>query len=58
LARRRGPTRVAYASGHDSIADIVSETHQTYGGPLAVGEDIGAGGIAVYRADPLLAPRL
>jgi ribonuclease Z len=39
------------------IADIVNETRQTYEGPLAVGEDlmtfdIGASGIAVYRADP------
>jgi ribonuclease Z len=37
------------------IADIVSETRQTYQGPLVVGEDlmsfdIGASGIAVYRA--------
>jgi ribonuclease Z len=40
-----------------SIADIVNETRQTYEGPLAVGEDlmtfeIGASGIAVYRAGP------
>jgi ribonuclease Z len=39
------------------IADIVNETRQTYEGPLAVGEDlmtfdIGASGIAVYRAGP------
>lgn len=37
------------------IADIVSETRETYRGPLVVGEDlmsfdIGADGIAVYRA--------
>jgi ribonuclease Z len=40
-----------------SIADIANETRQTYEGPLAVGEDlmtfdIGARGIAVYRAGP------
>jgi ribonuclease Z len=37
------------------LADIVSETRQTYQGPLAIGEDlmtfdIGANGIAMYRA--------
>jgi ribonuclease Z len=37
------------------LADIVSETRQTYQGPLAIGEDlltldIGANGIAIYRA--------
>ena len=40
-----------------SIADIVMETRQTYQGPLIVGADlmtfdIGAGGVAVYRAAP------
>jgi ribonuclease Z len=40
-----------------SMDDIVSETRQTYQGPLVVGEDlltfdIGANGVAVYRASP------
>jgi ribonuclease Z len=40
-----------------SIEDIVIETRQTYQGPLIVGADlmtfdIGAGGVAVYRAAP------
>lgn len=39
-----------------TVTDIVDETRKTYQGPLAVGEDlmtfdIGAGGVAVYRAD-------
>jgi len=38
-----------------TIADIVGATRQTYQGPLAVGEDlmtfdVGAGGVAAYRA--------
>ncbi len=38
-----------------ALAEIVSETRQTYQGPLAIGEDlmtfdIGANGIAIYRA--------
>jgi ribonuclease Z len=40
-----------------SIADIVTETRQTYQGPLIVGADlmafdIGVGGVTVYRAAP------
>jgi ribonuclease Z len=44
----------APAAPAPDLADIVSETRQTYQGPLAIGEDlmtfdIGANGVAIYR---------
>jgi ribonuclease Z len=43
------------AAAPPGLAEIVSETRETYQGPLAVGEDlmafdIGPGGVAIYRA--------
>jgi hypothetical protein len=53
----KGNTHVAHSSICASIGDIVSETRQTYQGPLVFGEDlmtfdIGKGGVAVYREAP------